>query len=278
LELPRPHLFVVPATLGVCGVFLAWGNPDTITLILGTLIPVLGWAGAQVFNDLFDVEVDRVKHPEWPIPSGNVSKREAVVYGLSLYAASLILAALVNVYCLAASLIGLGLATIYSYMGKIKEKGILRNFCFGMSVAACILVGSAATGKVSLLSVVVIILAALIYTSDNIIGRFPDVEIDRMMNIRTLPLRVGLKRAAEIALLLVMISVCIAMFLWLLGLHISYLPLGLLAGAALLWTNLAVLKDPERFGTLWIIHARYMSQLSLFLSFIVGVVTSAGLF
>ena len=272
IELPRPHLFVVPATLGACGVFLACGNPSDIVLLLAILIPVLAWAGGQVFNDYFDVEVDMITQPELPISSGAISKQEAAIYGLSFYIICLILAAFTNIYCLIASLVGVSLSTLYGYSGKLKRKGIFRNFCFGLAVATCILVGSTVSGNVSLLVIVVMIIATLIYASDNIIGRLPDIESDRRMNIRTLPLQIGLNSAAKIAFLLTLSAVCITMFLWLLGLHISYLPLAIIASMSLIWTNSAVLKDPEKFGTLWIIHARYMSQILLYMSFIIGAI------
>jgi 4-hydroxybenzoate polyprenyltransferase len=263
-------LFVVPATLGVCGVFLARGNPCDIVLLLAILIPVLAWAGGQVFNDYFDAELDMIKQPELPISSGVISKQEAAIYGLSFYIICLILAAFTNIYSLIASLVGVSLATLYGYSGKLKQKGIFRNFCFGLAVATCILVGSTVSGNVTLLTIIVMIIATLIYASDNIIGRFPDIECDRSMNIRTLPLQIGLNSAAKIAFLLTQSAVCITMFLWLLGLHISYLPLAIIASMSLIWTNSTVFKDPEKFGTLWIIHARYMSQILLYMSFIIG--------
>jgi geranylgeranylglycerol-phosphate geranylgeranyltransferase len=270
VELPRPYLFVIPAAAGVCGVFLSCENPSSIALTLGTFIPVLAWAGGQVFNDFFDIDVDKLKHPEWPIPSGDVSKQAVVIYGLCFYIACLILAAFVNLYCLSASLLAITLGTLYGYSGKLKRKGIFRNFCFGLAVATCILIGSTIGENVSPLIIAVIAVATLIYTSDNIIGRLPDIEIDRKMNIRTLPLQIGSKPAAKIAFLLTISAVCITMFLWLLGLHISYLPTAIIASLSLMLLTFSVFKDPEKFGILPTILSRYMGQLLLYMSLIIG--------
>jgi len=270
INLPRPYLFVIPAAAGVCGVFLSCENPSNIAITLGTLVPVLAWAGGQVFNDYFDIDVDRIKHPEWPIPSGAVSKQEAAIYGLLLYITCLILAAFANIYCLIASLLAITLATLYGYLGKLKRKGLFRNFCFGLAVATCILIGSTVGENTSLLVIAVMAVVTLIYTGDNIIGRYPDIEIDRKMDICTLPIQIGEKLAAKIAFLLTVSAVCITMFLWLLGLHISYLPTAFIAGLSLTSLAFSVFKDPEKFGTLPTILSRYMSQLLLYISLIIG--------
>lgn len=270
IELLRPPLLVVPAALGTCGVFLSCGNPDCLALTLGALIPSLAWAGGLVFNDYFDIESDRIAHPERPIVSGSISKQEGIAYGLSFYAVCLFLSFLVDISCLLVSSIVVILKTIYPYLGYLKREGILRNSCFGLAVGLCILIGSTIGGNISPLVITVTIIGMLIYTSDNIIGRFPDIEVDRKLGARTLPIQIGLKPAAMIALLLTSFAVFITMFLWLLGLHISYLPTASIAGISLIVLAFFVFKDPEKFGKLPTILSRYMGQLLLCMSFIIG--------
>ena len=42
------------------------------------------YGGGVVFNDVFDLKLDKIERPERPLPSGKVQKQEAVVLGLSL--------------------------------------------------------------------------------------------------------------------------------------------------------------------------------------------------
>jgi len=42
------------------------------------------YGGGIVFNDVFDVELDRIERPERAIPSGKVSLKEAVMLGTIL--------------------------------------------------------------------------------------------------------------------------------------------------------------------------------------------------
>jgi len=273
IELLRPPLLVVPAALGTCGVFISFGHHDYIALTLGALIPSLAWGGGLVFNDYFDIESDCIAHPERPIASGSISKEVCIVYGLSFYAVCLFLSFLVNIYCMLVSLIVIILKTIYPYLGYLKREGILRNSCFGLAVALCILIGSTIGGNISPLVITVTIIGMLIYTGDNIIGRFTDIEVDKKMGARTLPIQIGSKPAAMIAFLLTIAAVCMTMFLWLLGLHITYLPTAAIAGMSLILLALALFLDPERFGTdESIIFLRYMAQLLLYMSFIIGTI------
>jgi len=272
VELPRPYLFVVPAAAGICGLFLSEQNPGIMASALATFIPVLAWAGGQVFNDYFDVEIDTVKYPDFPIPSGIISKRGAFMYGLTFYISCLVLSAYAGFYCLAASVLAIFFASLYGYAGKLKQKGLNRNFCFGIAVAMCILIGATVGGKISLLTIVVMVAVALIYTSDNIIGRIPDVQLDKQMNISTLPLQIGVKQAASISLIMTIAAAVITMSLWTLELNIQYLPIAFIANLSLIWLAFSVLRDPEGSGTLPTILLRYMGHMLLFMSLIVGTI------
>jgi len=272
VELPRPYLFVVPAAAGICGLFLSEQNPGIMASALATFIPVLAWAGGQVFNDYFDAEIDTQKHPNFPIPSGMISKKMAVIYGISFYLASLLLSALASIYCIFACSLAILFSYIYGYEGKFKRKGFRRNLCFGLAVAMCVLIGSTIMGNASILIITVMTIVVLIYTSDNIIGRLPDVKLDRQMGIQTLPLQIGIKPAAGIALMLTVAAAVITMLLWLLGLNIRYLPSATIASLSLVWLAVSVFKDPEGSGNLPTILLRYMGQLLLYLSLIIGAV------
>ena len=90
-----------------------WG--DFLLLCLAT-IGLYG--GGVVFNDVFDVELDRIERPERPLPSGQVSLRQAITLGGGLLAMGIIAA------CIVGPLSGLlavgiaGLALYYDKYGK----------------------------------------------------------------------------------------------------------------------------------------------------------------
>jgi len=69
-----------------------------ISSILLLSISTMGlYGGGVVFNDVFDAELDKIERPERPIPSGVISKGEASLLGIILFAIGIIAAAIVSV-------------------------------------------------------------------------------------------------------------------------------------------------------------------------------------
>ncbi len=93
LQLVRPANLVTALTDVIAGVALSGYfslpafEPVPFLWLAGSTIFLYG--GGIVFNDVFDAELDAVERPERPIPSGRVSLRKAIVYGLLLLSAGI---------------------------------------------------------------------------------------------------------------------------------------------------------------------------------------------
>ncbi|MFK5973556.1 MAG: UbiA-like protein EboC [Flavobacteriaceae bacterium] len=57
------------------------------------------YAGGVVLNDFFDFKIDQIERPERPIPSGLVSLRSAMVFGIVLLCIGMVLAFFVATLC-----------------------------------------------------------------------------------------------------------------------------------------------------------------------------------
>ena len=55
---------------------------DALLLLLATSCL---YAGGIVFNDIFDLELDKKERPERPLPSGQISKEKAIGFGVTLF-------------------------------------------------------------------------------------------------------------------------------------------------------------------------------------------------
>lgn len=82
-------------------------------------------AGSMVINDWFDADIDRINKPDRPIPSGQISKTQALLFAMALFAAGVISSLLVN-YKIA---LCAGLVVILSaaYSGFLKRYLLLGN-------------------------------------------------------------------------------------------------------------------------------------------------------
>jgi 4-hydroxybenzoate polyprenyltransferase len=138
----------IAAGMAISGIIplLYWGSPEN-EYGMGALclfFATIGlYGGGVVFNDVFDAELDLVERPERPIPSGLISKTEAIVIGIYLLILGVVSA--ISVSRLSGMIaIGIaGAALIYNKWAKHDEKkgplmmGLCRglNLLLGMSLA-----------------------------------------------------------------------------------------------------------------------------------------------
>ena len=97
-----PNLFTAPSNI-LAGYFAvispSYANVSQLAILM--LSSVLLYLSGIVFNDYFDIEVDRKERPFRPLPSGQVTKQKAFI----IAAASMIIANVLAFAVIAASLI-----------------------------------------------------------------------------------------------------------------------------------------------------------------------------
>jgi 4-hydroxybenzoate polyprenyltransferase len=76
------------------------------------------YAGGIVFNDVFDAELDARERPERIIPSGKVSKKSAIIFGVCLYLGAIVSSSLVSTTSLLFAFAIIALSLFYDAVGK----------------------------------------------------------------------------------------------------------------------------------------------------------------
>lgn len=85
------------AGFAIAGVFSDSFNQTNIAAIMLLIVATVGlYGGGIVFNDIFDYKADLRNRPERVLPSGEISIKEAVVFGISLFMMGIICAFLVS--------------------------------------------------------------------------------------------------------------------------------------------------------------------------------------
>jgi 4-hydroxybenzoate polyprenyltransferase len=105
-----PALLTAPADAltGLACLKALGAQLTTQQLITPLLISALIYAGGMVMNDVFDAELDAEERPEREIPSGRVSLKGAVLFGVGLQLTALALA-----FSVSAALLLIALALIF---------------------------------------------------------------------------------------------------------------------------------------------------------------------
>ena len=206
LELLKPITWFAPMWAFGCGVIssgqhvgLRWPLVVTGIVLAGPLV----CATSQAANDWFDRHVDAINEPNRPIPSGRLPGQTGLWIALGWTVLSLGVATTLGPWAFCAALIGTSLAWGYSAPPmRLKENGWWGNTacaaCYeGLPwfTGAAIMAGQPPDGRT--------VLMALLYSAGAhgimTLNDFKSVEGDRQMGVNSLPVMLGVGRAARLA-------------------------------------------------------------------------------
>ena len=206
-ELLKPITWFPPMWAFACGVVASGVTLDGQWLLIGVGILLAGpmvCATSQAVNDWFDRHVDAINEPQRPIPSGRMPGRWGLYIALIWTLLSLVVATALGPWGFGAAIAGLVLAWAYSAPPlRLKHNGWWGNAACGLSyeglawaTGAAVMAGGAMPGARSLLLALLYSIAAHgIMTLND----FKSVEGDRQMGVGSLPVRLGVDRAARTA-------------------------------------------------------------------------------
>jgi 4-hydroxybenzoate polyprenyltransferase len=271
----------LPLVCAVLAVELA--NPDSLRLPVNTtlsltLVVVASYCAtvaSYVFNDFVDVDIDRVNLPDRPLPSGKLTRTEALVFALVLYGLSILIFSFFNWYSVAAVVIAA--LVITSYSAFFKRRTPLSFIPVGIAYGLVPVGVWLAFGPPQ---IVTCLLAAMICITDwgfTLSGVSRDVEGDRIRGAPTLPVTRGIPFTAKFVFVCWLVGVGFSIVIWCAaGLGIIYLVGAVAAGAYLLWKAALFVKypQPQRGGRFFLLAANYRSIL--FLLIIVDMILSKG--
>ena len=206
LELLKPITWFAPMWAFGCGVVSA-GAPFTgrwVAAAAGVaLAGPLVCATSQAANDWFDRHVDAINEPQRPIPSGRLPGRVGLWIAFAWTALSLLLAAALGRWAFGAAVVGLALAWAYSAPPvRLKRNGWWGNLacaaCYeGLPwfTGAAIMAQRLPNGHILALAGLYSLGAHGIMTLND----FKSVAGDQATGIRSLPVILGVDRAARLA-------------------------------------------------------------------------------
>lgn len=210
----------LPIAAGICviaGEILALRHLPTLSeALLGFLVGFFISGSAMISNDYFDLDVDRINHPQRPLPSGRVTVLELMVLTCFFSIAGLSAAAFLGSLTLALALIIWAVGLLYNW--KYKETGLPGNMMVSLSVAMTFIFGGAAVG--GLASGIVWAFGALAFTFDlaeEIAGGAMDLEGDEQRSARTLAMLKGRAFALRTSAMLLIVCIGLSFLPFMLG-------------------------------------------------------------
>ncbi|HIF91033.1 MAG TPA: hypothetical protein EYQ58_05810 [Candidatus Poseidoniales archaeon] len=227
LELMRPKNLVLGAiTVPLGAAFTLQGQfaDELLIISLQTIAVILFIGAGNVMNDIKDYEIDKLAHPNRPLPSGQMSLQSASNFSRLLWSLSILCLAIAIYFSMDfelwwATIIIYAIAVVlmisYDHGPKTKEMGLQGNIAISIMVAAVILYGASSVG--GLLNPLIWWVSGVVFFTNlarEIIKDCQDIIADEGQRT-TLPMKIGLEKSRMIAYIITMGAlVCLYMPYW----------------------------------------------------------------
>ena len=245
LQLTRPLNCLMMGFAVIVGASLVSTLNFTINLLLGFATSFALTAASMVINDFYDREIDAINEPNRPIPRGDVSPKEALIFALVLSIIGLIAAFKTNLPSLIVAVIAWIIAITYITEGK--GTGLPGNFLVSATVVIPFIYGGLTVGQIETSTLLFVAIAFLSNTGREVTKGIVDVEGDRSHNIRTIAVTYGERTAAVAAAVFSFLAVSLSPLPWLWGLVSDwFLPPVILTDIGMLVSSIMLLRNYSR--------------------------------
>lgn len=205
-EIMRLHNAVMGSLTVVTSALLFTDN--ILVIFVGVLTYILIASAQNIINDIFDVEVDKINRPNRPIPSGDISIKEAYFLFYLYTSIGLILSALSsiwvsNIYPLIIALLMSVVGVLYSW--KLKIMGFIGNITVGISFSMGYIYGVIIStnyfgweGEI-LTALLLFSVSTTLLIAREIVKGIEDVVGDAVRDVKTLARSKGIRFASRTA-------------------------------------------------------------------------------
>lgn len=209
-ELMRMKNILLASIATPVGALLALGDFSSITeypeVIFATTSVLFFMGAGNAMNDLRDVDIDRIAHPNRPLAREALSEKEAKILMISLALVSLgsLVACCLMMdderkYTLSIYAIVALLMLSYDSLLELKNKGLAGNISISLLVAAVTLYGASSVGEVT--NPLIWYVSGVVFfvnLAREIVKDCQDLDADSESRV-TLPMKIGLENSRMVA-------------------------------------------------------------------------------
>jgi geranylgeranylglycerol-phosphate geranylgeranyltransferase len=245
LRLTRPLNCIMMGFAVIVGASLVSTLSLTLNLALGFVTSFSLTAASMTINDYYDRQIDAINEPNRPIPKGDVSPKEALIFAAALTTIGLAAAFKTNLPSLVVAVTALIISI--TYITKGKRTGLPGNLLVSATVVIPFIYGGLTVGQIETSTLLFVAIAFLSNTGREITKGIVDVEGDRSHNIKTIAVTYGERTAAAAAAVFSLSAVCLSPLPWLWGLVSDwFLPPVLITDIGMIASSFLLLRDYSR--------------------------------
>ncbi len=208
-DLARPFTLLMPFVGFLAGAGIAYfaikpDNPGIglyIDILLGAIAASVLNAASNAINQFYDYDIDCINKPDRPLPSGRMSKKAAIRFGIGAYIFAIILALFINKPVLILVVITAVITFFYSAPPlRFKNNPILANVAMAIPRGLLLpVVGWLAVHPDKITDSTPWVIGTILFLY--VVGAastkdYADMKGDEACGARTIPVVLGIKRSA----------------------------------------------------------------------------------
>jgi geranylgeranylglycerol-phosphate geranylgeranyltransferase len=208
----RPLNFLITFSVIAAAYLISSENGYSVFILLSAgLSGAFTAASGNIVNDLFDIEADRINHPERPLASNRISYNAAKSVWFLCTLVSFILSSLISFYAFLFILLIHIVLIMYSY--KFKSFAFSGNLTIALLTSAAFIYGGFSAGNLKFV-VIPAVFAFLINYVREIVKDIQDIKGDLTYGLITLPVKIGIVKTKKIILGFISVIIILSLFLF----------------------------------------------------------------
>ncbi|MFX0017873.1 MAG: geranylgeranylglycerol-phosphate geranylgeranyltransferase [Promethearchaeota archaeon] len=210
IEILRPINDIMGSLTVIIGILNTRTNISAYLVIMNIILGVITYffvAGSgMVINDIYDLEIDKINRPERPIPSGRITIKQAKIIFLTTYGIGVGLS-IFHSFFFNIGFLNIILAVFFGFIGWVyakwgKKSGFLGNIIVSISFSIGLIYGAILNNSNIPPYIYFFFLTSFfLLLSREVIKGCEDIEGDKEQNVKTLAIRIGIKKSTIIALI-----------------------------------------------------------------------------
>jgi geranylgeranylglycerol-phosphate geranylgeranyltransferase len=195
---------------------LAGGISPLKNVVFAALSAAFVTIGANVINDYFDIEIDRINKPARQIAAGNVTKHEALFYFSLVYLIAWVLAFYINLWMLIIAFFTGVFLFFYSF--HLKRTVLWGNLTVSFSTAMAFFYGGLAVGHLREI-IFPAVFAFIFHFGREVLKDIQDMKGDSRAGAKTFPLQYGISASIRLIIIDFILLVILTAIPYILGIY-----------------------------------------------------------
>jgi len=173
-------------------------------IVLASLAAALVAAAGNIVNDIYDIETDKISHPNRILVMGIITKKEALFEYQFLNLIAVIISAYLSITLLIIVFVSIVLLFFYSYL--FKQKPLIGNIIIAFLAGMAFIYGGLVSGN-PVDAIIPALFAFLVNLIREIVKDIQDIEGDSKLNYKTFPILFGITKSKHLIVIITILLI-----------------------------------------------------------------------